>query len=148
MIDGDTIRVSRRTIRLSGLDAPELDQVAKHEDGYWYKQGLRVKSELIRVIGGKHVQVQVEGTDKYGRVVGTVLYEDNDVLANGSCARGIAIAAYGEQYKTRPQREAQSGAATNMWRSCRGARSSGLAEQIGPFEIGQKRQRIFGNLRW
>ena len=98
VIDGDTIRVSRRTIRLSGLDAPELDQVAKHEDGYWYKQGQRVKSELIRVIGGKHVQVQVEGTDKYGRVLGTVLYEDKDV-GEWLVRKGYAIAAYGEQYK-------------------------------------------------
>ena len=98
MIDGDTIRVSRRTIRLSGLDAPELDQVAKHEHGYWYQQGQRVKSELIRVIGGKHVEVQVEGTDKYGRVLGTVLYEDKDV-GEWLVREGYAIAAYGEQYK-------------------------------------------------
>ena len=98
MIDGDTIRVSRRTIRLSGLDAPELDQVAKHEHGYWYKQGQRIKSELIRMIGGKHVEVQVEGTDKYGRVLGTVLYEDKDV-GEWLVRKGYAIAAYGEQYK-------------------------------------------------
>ena len=98
VIDGDTIRVARRTIRLSGLDAPELDQVAQHEHGYWYKQGLRVKSELIRVIGGKHVQVQVEGTDKYDRVLGTVLYEDKDV-GEWLVRQGYAIAAYGDQYK-------------------------------------------------
>ena len=112
MIDGDTIRVARRTIRLSGLDAPELDQVAKHEDGYWYKQGLRVKSELIRVIGGKHVQVQIEGTDKYGRVLGTVLYEDKDV-GEWLVRQGYAIAAYGDQYK-HVEREAQR-ARRGMW---------------------------------
>ena len=98
VIDGDTIRVARRTIRLSGLDAPELDQVAKHEHGYWYDQGQRVKSELIRVLGGKHVKVVVEGTDKYGRVLGTVLYENKDV-GEWLVRKGYAIAAYGEQYK-------------------------------------------------
>ena len=112
VIDGDTIRVSRRTIRLSGLDAPELDQVAKHEDGYWYKQGQRVKSELMRVIAGKHVQVQVEGTDKYGRVLGTVLYEDKDV-GEWLVRKGYAIAAYGEQYK-HVEREARR-ARRGMW---------------------------------
>ena len=35
VIDGDTIKVSGRTIRLAGLDAPEVDQVAKHQHGYW-----------------------------------------------------------------------------------------------------------------
>lgn len=98
VIDGDTIRVARRTIRLSGLDAPELDQVAKHEDGYWYKQGLRVKSELIRVIGGKPVRVIVEGTDKYQRILGTVLCEGRDV-GEWLVRNGHAIAAYGEHYK-------------------------------------------------
>ena len=98
VIDGDTIKVSGRTIRLSGLDAPEVDQVAKHEHGYWFKQGSRVKSELFRKIGGKHVRVLVEGTDKYGRVLGTVLYEDRDV-GEWLVRKGYAIAAYGEQYK-------------------------------------------------
>ena len=98
VIDGDTIRVSGRMIRLSGLDAPELDQVAKHEDGYWYKQGLRVKSELIRVIGGKPVRVIVEGTDKYQRILGTVLCEGRDV-GEWLVRNGHAIAAYGEHYK-------------------------------------------------
>lgn len=96
--DGDGIKVSGHTIRLAGLDAPEWDQKAKNKDGYWYNEGLRAKSELNGRIGGKPVEVQVYNTDKYGRLVGTVLYEDKDV-GEWLVRQGYAIAAYGDQYK-------------------------------------------------
>ena len=41
--DGDGIRVARKEVRLAGLDAPEWDQKAKHQDGYWFNHGRRVK---------------------------------------------------------------------------------------------------------
>ena len=112
VIDGDTIKVSGRTIRLAGLDAPEVDQVAKHQHGYWFAQGKRVKSALIRAIGGKHVLVTVEGHDRYGRVVGTVTCNGKDV-GEWLVSNGYAIAAYGEQYKP-VEREARR-ARRGMW---------------------------------
>ena len=81
MTDGDGIRVSGHTIRHAGLDAPEWDQWAKHQDGYWFKHGKRVKSALIQTIGGKHVRVTVERYDKHGRVLGTVTCNGKDVGA-------------------------------------------------------------------
>ncbi len=96
--DGDGIRISRREIRFAGLDAPEWDQWAKHGDGYWFKHGRRVKSELIRKIGGQSVHVAVEGCDKYGRLVGTVTHNDEDIGA-WLVRNGHAIAAYDERYK-------------------------------------------------
>ena len=99
VIDGDTIRVSGVKIRLAGLDAPEVDQVAKHQDGYWYRQGKRVKSALINEIGGQVVSVAVHRRDKYGRVVGTVSCKGRDIN-EWLVWNGHAIAAYGEQYRS------------------------------------------------
>lgn len=96
--DGDGIKVSKYNIRLAGLDAPEWDQLAKHHDGYWFKQGKRVKSALIRAIGGKHVRVTVEGFDKYGRVLGMVTWKGKDVGAR-LVRNGLARAAYDDRYK-------------------------------------------------
>ena len=98
VIDGDTVRVSGQRIRLAGLDAPEVDQVAKHQDGYWFRQGKRVKSALINEIGGKVVSVTVHRYDKYGRVVGTVMHDGRDI-GEWLVWNGYAIAAYGEQYR-------------------------------------------------
>ena len=98
VIDGDTIRVSGAKIRLVALDAPEMDQVAKHQDGYWFLQGERVKSALIDEIGGKIVRVTVEGYDQYGRVLGTVTRNGRDV-GEWLVWNGYAIADFGERYR-------------------------------------------------
>ena len=96
--DGDGIRVSGQEVRLAGLDAPEFDQVARHRDVYWYAHGRHVKSTLIREIGGKRVQVTVESYDKFGRSVGTVMYNNKDV-GEWLVRKGHAKAMYSKRYK-------------------------------------------------
>ena len=110
--DGDGIRVARKEVRLAGLDAPEWDQKAKHQNGYWFNHGRRVKSALIQKIGGKHVSVAVESVDKFGRIVGTVTCEGRDI-GEWMVREGLAIAAYHDRYRQleRGAREAKRG----MW---------------------------------
>ena len=110
--DGDGIRIARQEVRLAGLDAPEWDQKAKHRDGYWFSHGKRVKSALIQEIGGKHVRVSVESTDKFGRLLGTVTYNGRDI-GEWLVREGHAIAAYSDRYVyvEREAREAKRG----MW---------------------------------
>ena len=75
--DGDTITVVRRndnldmvTVRLFGVDAPESDQP-------YGKQATRA---LTRLIHKKIVLVEIKKkADRYGRVVGVVKHEGNDV---------------------------------------------------------------------
>ena len=110
--DGDGIRVSGQEVRFSSLDAPEFDQVAKHRDGYWFGHGKRVKSALIREIGGRQVHVTVENYDKFGRAVGIVTCNGKDV-GEWLVREGHAIAAYSDRYKhlEREARQAKRG----MW---------------------------------
>ncbi len=110
--DGDGIRVAGWEVRLAGLDAPEWDQKAKHRDGYWFNHGKRVKSALIDEIGGKHIRVAVEGTDRFGRLLGTVTHKGEDV-GEWLVREGHAIAAYSDRY-TRVEREARK-AKRGMW---------------------------------
>ncbi len=100
------------TIRIAGLDAPEWDQKAKHRDGYWFSHGKRVKSALIREIGGRHVRVSIEGTDRYGRLLGTVTCQGRDV-GEWLVREGHAIAAYSDRYR-HVEREARQ-AGRGMW---------------------------------
>ena len=110
--DGDGVRVSGQEVRFAGLDAPEWDQRAKHQDGYWFGHGKRVKSALIREIGGRRVHVTVEDYDKFGRVVGIVTCNGKDV-GEWLVREGHAIAAYSDRYKfvEREARQAKRG----MW---------------------------------
>ena len=110
--DGDGISVSGREVRFAGLDAPEWDQVAKHADGYWFAHGRRVKSALIQRIGGKQVHVTVEGLDTFGRVIGMVACNGEDV-GEWLVREGHAIAAYSDRYK-QAEREARR-ARRGMW---------------------------------
>ena len=98
MTDGDGLRVKGYRIRFAQLDAPELDQRAKHEDGYWIRHGKRVRSKLTEVIGSKHVRVAVEDYDQYDRLVGKVTFDDKDV-GEWLVRNGHAVAAYGDRYK-------------------------------------------------
>ena len=110
--DGDGLMVSGYKIRMASLDAPEWDQMARHQDGYWFNHGKHVKSALIQAIGGKRVRVTVKGSDKYGRVLGSVTCRGKDV-GEWLVRNGHAIAAYGNKYKY-IEREAHS-ASRGMW---------------------------------
>lgn len=77
--DGYGISVSGKKVRFAGLDAPELHQVAKHANDYWFEHGKRVKSALSQKIGGKQVDVAVKAHDMFGRVIGIVTCNGEDV---------------------------------------------------------------------
>lgn len=64
----DTVRVSHR-IRLAGIDAPEKSQAYGH----------RSKQSLSDLIFSKEVSVEVHKRDRYGREVGKVIQDGEDV---------------------------------------------------------------------
>ena len=68
VVDADDIVVKGIKIGLYGIDAPEHRQPAQ-KNGRWYNQGKWVKGELIQAVGGKHVRVDVQGYDKFGRTL-------------------------------------------------------------------------------
>jgi len=98
VIDGDGIRLSRHSIRLAGLDAPEQGQPAITWDGRQVDQGEIAKRALINKLRGQWVEVEVWKRDHYGRLVGTVWVGDRDI--NQELVReGVAYACYGDTYR-------------------------------------------------
>lgn len=95
--DGDGLRVNNVEIRIAGLDAPEYDQIAKH-NGRWFNFGRIVKSALIQEIGGKEVSVRIKEYDKFGRAIGTVRCNGRDIGAY-LVKQGMAVSAYDKMYK-------------------------------------------------
>jgi endonuclease YncB( thermonuclease family) len=72
--DGDTITVldaekNQHKIRLQGIDAPEKTQAF----------GAKSKQALYEMVHGKTVQVSFEKSDKYGRILGKVLLDGQDI---------------------------------------------------------------------
>jgi endonuclease YncB( thermonuclease family) len=72
--DGDTVHVldrstERHKIRLSGIDAPEKSQAF----------GNKSTNNLASYIAGKSIEVEYDKRDRYGRIVGKLLLNGQDI---------------------------------------------------------------------
>lgn len=70
VIDGDTIIVNNETIRLVGINAPEIEHKEYDKKGECF--GEESKEFLTKEIKGKFVFIDRKGEDKYGRTLGFV----------------------------------------------------------------------------
>jgi endonuclease YncB( thermonuclease family) len=132
--DGDTITVRDSTktqhkIRLAGIDAPEQGQPF----------GSRSKEHLSQLVFNKTVSVAWHKRDRYGRLVGIVLVDGQDVNLEQV---GAGLAWWYRQYaneQTPTDRQAYE-AAENAARD----RKSGLwrdTEPMPPWEWRRERSR-------
>lgn len=72
VIDGDTVEVGLIvpvTLRLAGVDAPELRTPA----------GRQARDWLARHLEGGSLSIQLEGRDKYGRCLGDLVRDGQSV---------------------------------------------------------------------
>lgn len=72
--DGDTITVldthkNQHKIRLQGIDAPEKSQ----------PYGQKSKQSLYQLVHSQMVSIEFQNKDKYGRIVGKVILNGNDI---------------------------------------------------------------------
>lgn len=72
--DGDTVHVllndnNKEKIRLAGIDAPERKQAF----------GNKSKQYLADLIGAEIVIVEYNKRDRYGRIIGKILFEGRDI---------------------------------------------------------------------
>lgn len=72
VLDGDTIDVQKqdvKRVRLSDIDAPERKQPF----------GIKAKELLAKKILYKSVDIKTNSTDKYGRYIGTVFFNGENI---------------------------------------------------------------------
>ena len=80
VIDGDTVEVMKGavklTVRLVGIDAPEVSH-KKHEPGQPFSQ--QSTKYLAKLALNRSADVKSYGADRYGRVLGEVFVDGNNV---------------------------------------------------------------------
>ena len=91
IIDGDTLEIRGRRIRLHGIDAPESRQQCKDAAGRDYRCGQRATQALSGRIGGRPVACEQRDIDRYNRVVAICRVGSEDLNA-WLVAQGWAVA--------------------------------------------------------
>lgn len=71
VVDGDTLRLGDRTLRLAAIDAPERGQNCSDAAGRWFDCGAAAAEALSRLVNNRSVVCRVEGRDRFGRGLGT-----------------------------------------------------------------------------
>ena len=98
VIDGDTLKIGNKYIRIHGIDAPERKQACEIKDLNWMcgADATKLMQSLV-----KQAKVKCENVnqDRYGRIVGRCFSNGND-LGKTMVASGLALAyrRYSEEY--------------------------------------------------
>ena len=90
IVDGDTLEVRGRRIRLHGIDAPEAAQSCRSKGRRW-PCGREATQALSRRIASRTVTCEERDRDRYGRIVALCRAGDEDVNA-WMVTRGWAFA--------------------------------------------------------
>ncbi|WP_425909743.1 thermonuclease family protein [Nitrobacter sp. TKz-YC02] len=115
VIDGDTLEIHGQRIRLSGIDAPESDQLCRGDDSLQYRCGAKAANELARSIAGRPVSCKGVDVDRYRRVV-AVCFVGGDDLGEWIVRAGFAFdwPRYSKGKYAGAQKEAER-AGRNVW---------------------------------
>lgn len=89
VVDGDTIRIAGRAIRLKGLDAPEMRQSCTRA-GQPILCGEEARAALVARIAARIVTCRVEGRDRYRRALAVCAAGGED-LGAWLVAEGLAV---------------------------------------------------------
>jgi endonuclease YncB( thermonuclease family) len=96
-VDGDSLRLDGRDIRIAGIDAPELAQTCLGEGNRPYACGEVARRALAEFVGARLVTCRISGRDQYRRNLASCEVGGEDIGA-ALVSRGYAL-AYG-RYET------------------------------------------------
>lgn len=109
VIDGDTISILNKHIRLKGIDAPESAQTCGTSS---YPCGQESRKGLIKLIGGRQVRCVGEGHDRYDRVLATCYL--GDINLNKAMIEAGQATSYGDYRDAELQARVKK---TGLWAS-------------------------------
>ena len=109
IIDGDSIKIGSKKIRLFGIDAPEIKQKCKKI--YFsisfiifqknYDCGLNSKRALKKKINNKRISCRIRSKDRYGRILAIFYLEKKDLnMWMVQSGNAIAYKRYSKRYLT------------------------------------------------
>lgn len=95
VIDGDTLRIGDKRLRLIGMDAPEMQQTCRDASGRSYLCGRVARERLAALVSGAAVTCAPHGLDKYGRTLATCSSQHSADLSETLVREGYAVSYRG-----------------------------------------------------
>ncbi|TRL36870.1 thermonuclease family protein [Rhizobium straminoryzae] len=112
VLDGDTLAEHGQRLRLTGIDAPEIDQTCARADGTAWPCGRVARARLSALIAQAEPQCRGAAVDRYGRPLVTCEADGEDL--NGRLVReGLALASGSVRY--RAEQAAAETARRGLW---------------------------------
>ncbi len=110
VIDGDTLAIGGKRVRLFGVDAPEADQTCENDTVGEYRCGQLATQILRRLIDGRPVSCRQRDRDRYSRIVATCSVKERD-LGGLMVRSGFAVAdrRYSDAYVEAEERAKAAG---------------------------------------
>lgn len=117
VIDGDSLRIGERTVRLQGIDAVELNQPCRGVDGKEWRCGIEARKALAALAGKGGLACETHAADNFGRAVSTCSVSGVTDLAAALVAQGWAVSGDGEREGAyTAERQAAQAARRGIWR--------------------------------
>ncbi|MDI9408198.1 MAG: thermonuclease family protein [Candidatus Pacebacteria bacterium] len=116
VIDGDTLVIRSRHIRLQGIDAPEYKQTCQRPDGVTWGCGLVAARQLRQKLEGAKLTCIGEQWDKYGRLLANCFLGEQN-LNRWVVASGWAIAYRFFTTEFAPEEEQAKATKLGIWSS-------------------------------
>ncbi|HIE71441.1 MAG TPA: thermonuclease family protein, partial [Planctomycetes bacterium] len=114
-VSGDTLRIARTTVRLSGIEAPIPGQTCTDARNRPWACGAAAEKGLSRVLGRSQISCEVEGEDADGVQLATCRNGEQDI-AEELVRRGYAFAQSGFFFSTYGSAEDEAQAAkAGIW---------------------------------
>lgn len=99
IVDGDSLEIGEKRIRLIGIDAPEYNQLCKNKEGKQYDCGRQAKNFLINWLKDDSIDCHIHGTDQYNRYLCTCYIDTQDINAE-MVRQGLAVVYLDSPYKS------------------------------------------------
>lgn len=115
VMDGDSFRMGSRTIRLAGIDAPELRQTCRTAENSEWPCGREARDNLARLIAAEGLHCEQRATDRYRRALAHCRTAAGDV-AEAMVRAGLALGARDPRFDEYPAAMAEARAARRgLW---------------------------------
>ena len=116
VLDGDSLRVGGREVRLAGIDAPEYRQTCLNAAGKTWSCGKEARTALEKLVKGGKLSCSKEAEDRYGRALAHCRAGAHD-LGRELARLGWALGARDERFEEPVREMAEAKAARRgIWR--------------------------------